>query len=329
MIAVPSLFVTDINRVELREAHLPEPTEGELLLQAELTGISPGTEMRCLAGHQGGPPPFIPGYSFVGRVIGRGPGTKLAEGTRVYCSGTKKAEEPRVWGGHISKAVTPEEDVFVVPEGVDAVSAALVRLAAISFHGYKLGGAGTGHTVVVVGLGPIGLLSALIHQAAGARVLALDKLPHRLEFARNLGLVAESPDSPQAREILPRGASFVVDSTGVPAVLRSALEWVRDLDWKLPENPPGTLILQGSYGEQDVSVSYREAFSREMRLVVPRDTVRSDHAEMLRWCAEKKVHVAPLMTKILDPKDAQQAYDALINRQPGMITAGFDWAAYA
>jgi len=328
---VSSLLVTDINKVEFGSYELPEAEEGELLLEAELTAISPGTEMRCLAGKQGGSDehPFIPGYSFLGRVIGSGGGTTLEEGTRVFCSGTKKAGTKRIWGGHVSRAVTRESEVYRVPENVDARAAVLAKLAGISFHGYKLGGAQAGDSVVVIGLGPIGLLSALIHAAAGCNVLALDKLQPRLEFARNLGLRAESPDGPQAREIFPHGASYVVDSTGIPAVAKVALGWVRELDWGLSENPQGTMILQGSYGEADIAIPYNDAFGREVRLVVPRDMLRSDVETVYEWCASGKLSLSPLLSKIFPPQDAQKAYDALLNREPGIITCGFDWSGVA
>lgn len=328
---VPSLLVTGVNKVELGEYDLPEPGEGELLLEAELTAISPGTEMRCLEGRQAGSSeyPFIPGYSFLGRVIGRGPGTRIEEGTRVFCSGTKRADKKRIWGGHVARAVTPESEVYLVPDAVDARAAVLSKLAGISFHGFRLGGARSGDSVVVIGLGPIGLLSALIHTAAGCNVLAIDKLQARLEFARNLGLRAESPDGPQAREIFPNGAAFVVDSTGIPAVAKVALGWVRKLEWGLEENPSGTLILQGSYGEEDIVLPYNEAFGAELRLVVPRAMLRSDVLSVLEWCASGKLSLAPLLSKIHRPQEAQKGYDSLINREPGIITCGFDWSSIA
>ena len=65
-----ALVATAVHQVEVRDIELPRPERDDVLVQALYTCISPGTELRCLAGQQRGTTfPFIPGYAMVGKVI--------------------------------------------------------------------------------------------------------------------------------------------------------------------------------------------------------------------------------------------------------------------
>ena len=158
-----AILFTGVDQVSLEQVEIPPPAEGEILLEALYTLISPGTELRCRAGKQEGTVfPFIPGYSFAGRVIGAGAGTTLKEGTLVYCGGTIKSNVNHAWGGHISHAVRSEQDVYPLPEGMDLVWGAATRLAAIAYRGVRLSQPKAHETVAVIGLGAIYALGAWI-----------------------------------------------------------------------------------------------------------------------------------------------------------------------
>jgi len=325
----PSLLVTGLNQIELGEVEIPEPGYGELLIQAELTAVSPGTELRAMAGKQAGTDifPYVPGYAMLGKVATPGPGTEMHAGTRVFCNGTKKVEGVnRMWGGHVAYAVVPESSVHRVPEKVTAEDAAMAKLGAISFHGYRTVMAGALDDVVVLGLGPIGMLSALIHKAAGPRVMALDPIEARRKVAIEQGIPAFAPDDPEAKAHFPQLATVVVDSTGAPPVLRSALEWLRAPEWNRDRNPRHYLVVQGSYGNQDIALDYQEAFKREATIVVPRDSCPPDYRDVLSWCAAGKLKMAPILSGSFPPAEAPQIYQRLLEKDPELITVAFRWS---
>lgn len=89
-----------------------------------------------------------------------------------------------------------------------------------------------GSSLAVTGVGPVGL-SALL-AAVVARVgtlIAVDVMPARLELARKLGAthVIDGRDADvaeQIREITGGGADYVVETSGVPAVVRTAVKSV-------------------------------------------------------------------------------------------------------
>ena len=113
-----ALLVTAKDRVEIVDAMVPEPGAGEVLVEALYTAISPGTELRCLAGQQVGLRfPFVPGYSMVGRIAQCAGGGALAEGDLVFCLGTEKADLPLGWGAHLGYAVRQRGRRFPAARG--------------------------------------------------------------------------------------------------------------------------------------------------------------------------------------------------------------------
>ncbi|MCW2903787.1 MAG: putative zinc-type alcohol dehydrogenase transrane protein [Streptosporangiaceae bacterium] len=89
-----------------------------------------------------------------------------------------------------------------------------------------------GESVVVFGLGGVGLAALLAAKAAGAATLvAVDVVPHKLELARRLGatdVVANGPDAvEQIREVTGGGAEKAIDTTGVVPVLEQAYRSTR------------------------------------------------------------------------------------------------------
>lgn len=325
-----AIVFTGVNQVELRSVQVPQPGPGEVLLEALYTIVSPGTELRCLAGKQAGVTfPFIPGYAFAGRVIACGDGVKLPEGILAYCSGTSKADIACAWGGHISLAVQSEKNVYPLPEGVDPLWGAAAHLAAIAYRGVRLSRPQPHEMVAVIGLGTIGALSARLYAASGARVLAADLSPFRVSVARQAGLEAFVPQGDLAtsfRQILPDGADVVVDATGHPAVLPQAIAIARDKPWDDSSDPGPRLVVQGSYAG-DFSVPYQAAFLKELTFFLPRDAQPRDIRAVLDLMGRGKLRLDGIISTVHGPETAAEVYTALRDPQAGLITAAFGWSS--
>ena len=184
-----------------------------------------------------------------------------------------------------------------------------------------------GETVVVVGLGPIGQLSARLFRRAGARVLATDVSEDRVQLARAAdveAVVAHIGVNATVRQRLPEGADVVVDATGSQAVLRDSVQLVRDRAWMDELPPSGRLVVQGSYSgavlfPQDV------AFTKELRMYWPRDCLRSDLQEVLRAMQQGELQTRDLLGESNPVETAPQVYQALRNREAGRLTAALSW----
>src|ERR1044071_5725145 len=110
------------------------------------------------------------GYCNVGVVAEIGAGVEgFAIGDRVVSNGK-----------HAEVVCVPKNLCARVPQTVSDEAAAFTVVAAIGLQGIRLVNPTLGETVVVTGLGLIGLLSVQILRAHGCRVLGIDLNPSRV-----------------------------------------------------------------------------------------------------------------------------------------------------
>lgn len=94
MSAMNCLIIHEVpGRVTLVRTPRPVAAAGEVLVEAELSAISQGTELRLLGAAKMDSPtgPYVPGYCLVGRVVEADPAGP-AVGTRVLCPGGRTPE---------------------------------------------------------------------------------------------------------------------------------------------------------------------------------------------------------------------------------------------
>jgi predicted dehydrogenase/threonine dehydrogenase-like Zn-dependent dehydrogenase len=121
--------------------------------------------------------PLPLGYCNVGTVLEAGAGVAgFAPGDRVVSNGK-----------HAEVVSVPLNLCARVPNGVADEEAAFTVLGAIALQGIRLVQPTLGETVVVTGLGLIGLVAVQLLRAHGCRVLGLDFDPEKLALARGFG----------------------------------------------------------------------------------------------------------------------------------------------
>lgn len=201
-------------RAVIREVEPPEPRPGEILVRTAFSTVSAGTELLILgksaepdardeeypgaqpwvdpAFRAGIPLPLRPrrpvpggislGYSLAGTVLATGEGvTDIAPGDRVACSGSQCAH-------HAEIVAVPRNLTVRVPDGVPLSDAAFVTLGTIAEEAIRRTAVSFGETIVLYGLGLLGLLAGQIAAAAGIYTIGLDLDPRRLALARELGI---------------------------------------------------------------------------------------------------------------------------------------------
>lgn len=151
--------------------------------------------------------PFTPGYCNVGRVMSsKVNGFKL--GDRVVSNGHHSEVV------HVSKHL-----VAKIPDNVSDEAACFTILGAIALQGVRLANPTIGETVVVTGLGPIGLLTVQILRAHGCKVLGIDIDSSRRALAASFG--AKIVDPANESNIF-SAATQISRSRGVDAVIITA-----------------------------------------------------------------------------------------------------------
>lgn len=114
---------------------------------------------------------------------------RCRRGDHVLCATWKKSRlDP---GGMAEYVRVPKEnlaDTLLLPDHVTFSDAVLVEPAACSVKGIRRSGLQPGETVVITGLGVMGMLNLLVARACGAgRIIVADLVPWRLERALALG----------------------------------------------------------------------------------------------------------------------------------------------
>jgi 2-desacetyl-2-hydroxyethyl bacteriochlorophyllide A dehydrogenase len=217
--------------------------------------------------------------------------------------------------------------VFPLPAGVEPLNAALAKLAAIAYRGVRVAKTRPHEEVAVVGLGPIGQLSARLHRLAGARVVAADLDASRVALAKSAGIEAVVPSEGLVQAFAqrqPNGADVVVDSTGAAPVLQQSVRLVKSKAWDNSLTEPARLVIQGSYAE-NVIFDYHQAFYRELSVLFPRDNQARDIEAVLRFIAGGQLNSRDLISEVCKPQEAPRIYGALRAAKPGLLSAVFDW----
>jgi 2-desacetyl-2-hydroxyethyl bacteriochlorophyllide A dehydrogenase len=318
--ALRLLFVAP-RQVELAPVDLPEPGPGRLLVRTRYSGISTGTE---LLGYRGLLDPDLPiderigalggtfhypfpyGYSCVGQVE-RSAGS-IPPGTLVF------AFHP-----HQDRFAVGEDDVVVLPSGTDPRLATLLPFVETGLQLSLDAGQVAQETVVVLGLGVVGVITALLLQRAGATVVAADPSEERRELAVSLGIRAVEPAG--LPEHLPsQGVPLLLELSGSPTALAGALDLLAH---------EGTALVGSWYGRQQVELPLGGAFHRR-RLTIRSSQVTTIPAALTaRWDVGRRRHVAvgllgklplaALATTEFAFQDAPAAYRALDTREPGVV----------
>lgn len=153
--------------------------------------------------------PIPLGYCHVGRVRLVGAGvTGFRIGDRVVSNGP-----------HADVVCVPKNLAAVIPDNVPDEAAAFTVVASIGLQGIRLAQPSLGEAFVVTGVGLIGLLTVQLLLAHGARVLAIDFDPAKLELARSYG--AEICNPAAGEDPVAAGLAFS-RGVGVDGVLITA-----------------------------------------------------------------------------------------------------------
>jgi len=146
-------------------------------------------------------------------------------------------------GGFAEEMVVHHRAVAKIPQGVPPEVAAVMGCAVLTGVGAVLNGVKVepGSTVVVIGCGGVGLNVIQGARIAGAaRIIAIDRVSAKLEFARQFGAtdtVLAGPDAvAQVVEMTGGGVNYAFEVIGLPATMRDAFMMLRKR---------GTAVLMG------------------------------------------------------------------------------------
>lgn len=127
--------------------------------------------------------PLPLGYCNVGKIVAIGKGvTEFKVGDRVASNGQ-----------HAEFVCVPKNLVAKVPDNISDEEAAFTVIGSIGLQGIRLLNPQLGETVVVIGLGLIGLITAQLLKANGCKVIGIDFDEDKVQIARTKGIIGINP----------------------------------------------------------------------------------------------------------------------------------------
>lgn len=311
------------------------PGSGQVLVRCSYSLISPGTELAMYTQTHIGftdpcnnyaKYPFHPGYAAVGRVEAVGAGVEgLGVGMAVYYAGP-----------HASYAVVEpsRSAVLPVPDDVPEVAAPFVRFGQITYAAVHVCVVPT-RTVAVIGLGLIGNVAAQLFRLEGADIIGVDPLPFRRELAGRSGIdrlvdPGAEPTEEAVRTLTDGGADVVVEATGDPALVTTALEAARDGgEVVLLGSPRGLATIDVYRLVHRKGVTIRGAHETRITREGGAGPGTSQHdvsRRMLELVRQRRLKVEHLITGVVAPDDATDAYEALLREKNTTFGTLIDWS---
>ncbi|MCZ2100754.1 MAG: bi-domain-containing oxidoreductase [Chitinophagales bacterium] len=262
--------------------------------------------------------PLPLGYCQAGEVIAIGEGvTEFKIGDRVISN-----------GNHAEVVSIPHNLVARIPDGVSYIDASFTVIGAIALQGIRLIHPTFGETIVVTGLGLIGLIAVQLLHANGCRVIGLDFDPDKVTLAKSFGVEAiqVTPDINPSDVILAKtdgigaDAVLITASTKSNEVISQAAQMSRKRGRIVLVGVIGLDIQRSDFYEKEltfqVSCSYGpgryddhyEQKGLDYPIGYVRWTEKRNFEAILHALATAKINVKPLITEVIDLENYNEIY---------------------
>lgn len=269
MSKVKAAVITAKLKIEMKAFSIPEIGDKDLLVKVEMCGVC-GSDLHIFQGDWGEPYPLIPGHEFIGRVEAVGSnasslhnvkvGDRVAvemilpcgecypcksglynlcemdqEEGRQYGCNISSDREGNLYGGWSEYLYVPKNAlVHRIPEHVPLKRAVLTEPLAVAVRAVNNTKPNLGESVVVVGAGPIGLLTVVAAKAAGAHpIILVGSREERLSLGKEFG--ADYVVDYRSEDVLGRvhnltqgrGANVVFETAGTPKAQKESLDYAQ------------------------------------------------------------------------------------------------------
>lgn len=263
--------------------------------------------------------PLALGYCNVGKVIAVG------DGVNEFKTGDRVASN----GPHAEYVCIPKNLVASIPDNVSDDEAAFTVIGSIGLQGIRLIEPQLGETIVVVGLGLIGLITAELLVANGCRVVGIDLDARKVAMAKTKGVIAINP-----REGVDpvKYVQSITDGLGADGVIITASAKTDEIIAQAAKmsRKRGRIVLVGVIG---LNISRTDFYEKELTFQVScsygpgryddryekegidyplpfvRWTEKRNFMAILQAISTKKLDVASLITERVQLSNFEQIYN--------------------
>lgn len=315
----------------MEEIPTPTPSAGEVLVKVAGCGVC-HTDLHYID-HDVPTfkkPPLVLGHEVSGMIAGLGAGVaQWKEGARVLlpavygcgqCAMCRTGRENicekmmmfgnNVDGGYAEYVLAPAKDVIPLPDELPLVESSIIADAVTTpYHAVvNRGQVKPGDSVVVVGCGGIGLNLVQVASAVGAKVIAVDVIDSKLEWAKKLGAQAtvnaknvERVDKEVRKLAGGGGADIGFEAIGNPVTQAQAFSCIR---------AGGRFVMVG-YSEKPMTLDSGRVMYREMEIIGSLGCRAVDYPRVLELARQGRIKVKELVTAQFPLDQINAAFDTL------------------
>jgi threonine dehydrogenase-like Zn-dependent dehydrogenase len=323
-----ALSYTGDRQVIVKDKPDPTPAAGEVVVQIRATGIC-GSDLHM---YRHPSPAMIegdatPGHEPCGVIAALGPDVRgwavgdpvvvyfrrtcgtcvnCINGLRNRCLNRRSSygHGPGADGSHAEYMAVEAGSLLGLPEHLSFLDGAILACQGGTAYAplTRLGISGR-DTLVVSGLGPVGLLATLFGNALGAQVIGIDPAPGRRELALDLGAVATiDPTAGDPAEQLqathPQGADALVETSGAPAAHATIGDLLR---------PGGRAALVG-LGTPSFTMPLGRIVHREITLIGSSIYPNGQFEELCGVIKAKQINLSRMVSADLTLDDGPRAF---------------------
>ncbi|MDW3648038.1 MAG: alcohol dehydrogenase family protein [Bacteroidia bacterium] len=174
---------------------------------------------------------------------------------------------------------------------------------------------------VVIGCGPVGLMSILSARELGAKkVIAIDAVPERLAIAEKFGAIAVNFKEEDAIEQVKehsegRGASSIMEAVGASSAGRLAFDIAR---------PGATISTVGVHTSNHIDFSPVEAYDKNITYRIGRAPARAYMDKMIHLIASGKYPIGEIVSHRLALENSVHAYEIFDQKKEACLKVVFD-----
>jgi L-iditol 2-dehydrogenase len=322
--------------ISIEEVPTPVPGPDELLIQVKASAIC-GSDIKAYEGkHPLIHLPLILGHEFSGIIVKKGKEVNgFKEGDRVvvepsfvcgkcffcqrmeyYLCENLKQLGHQLQGSFAEYTLSKAKFTYQLPNTIAFEKAALIQPLAISIHAADRAGIRNGQNVIILGMGPIGLLLLQLVKKRGGRVLVSDLVDFKLDKATSLGAdrIYHGFD-PKINEKVRdwtqgRGADIVIEAAGTSTTIHQSFSLIRR---------GGTILLLGITGHEKEEVPLERVTLDELNVL---GTVRygmGDFPRAIEMIHQQRVDLDSIITRRFGMADLPDVFRETIHSPERML----------
>jgi (R,R)-butanediol dehydrogenase/meso-butanediol dehydrogenase/diacetyl reductase len=315
------------DELQVEEVADPRPGRGELLLQVKDCGIC-GTDLHTAKYGLALMPGCIMGHEFSGIIVGVGDGVsewqegdrvvslpihpcgsceRCQRGEMVFCTQMRGMGLGDLPGAYAEYTTVVPQALLRLPDNVSFRLGALVEPLAVGLHAVRHGKIPAGGAVIIMGAGPIGLVTALWAKREGAGCVVIsDPAEGRRSLAERL--VADAvvdPGSEDPREMVTRISGrepdVIFECVGVPGTLDAAIQM---------SNTQGRVVVAGVCPEPDTIIPMI-AIIKEIEMKFVLAYTKQEFQESVNALADGTLEVDEMITDVIGLEGVPDAFRSL------------------